>query len=378
LSEGSNNIGIGYRAGDGLAAGSNNIILGYDIDFASNSGSNQLNIGNAIYGTGIDGTNNTLSNAYIAIGTSTPSTVARFTLATTTTPQLSLSAGANLAQWTFRNAGGNLYLSTTTVAGTATTSISAFEIAGGGFGTTTLRGLNISGLATSTSNVGFNITGGCYAVNGTCVGGSSFSNTLANGGTATTTFYNGGVVFSDGLSLTQASSTAGFYFDSQNNRLGLGTSSPYARLSVVGEIVATNISATSTTATSTIAGGLNVGNGAINYDFSTGITSIPNLTIGATNFEADSGILSWVDMGVTSAEANGTEESYSAQIDGNPVLTVFGRSNGSGGLSQYGLGIGTTTTAWLATFASSTQPQLSLSSGGEPACRQAGWQTQRP
>ncbi len=37
--------------------------------------------------------------------------------------------------------------------------------------------------------------------------------------------------------------------------LGLGTSTPYAKLSVVGEAVATNFSATSTTATSTFAGG---------------------------------------------------------------------------------------------------------------------------
>lgn len=41
-----------------------------------------------------------------------------------------------------------------------------------GFGTTTLSGLNVSGSATSTSNVGWNITTGCYAVSGTCITGS--------------------------------------------------------------------------------------------------------------------------------------------------------------------------------------------------------------
>jgi len=46
-------------------------------------------------------------------------------------------------------------------------------VAGDGFGTTTLSGLNISGSATSTSNVGYNITAGCFAINGTCVGGGS-------------------------------------------------------------------------------------------------------------------------------------------------------------------------------------------------------------
>ena len=52
------------------------------------------------------------------------------TISTTTAPQLSLSSGAGLAQWIFRNAGGNLYLATTTVAGNATTTTSALTIIG--------------------------------------------------------------------------------------------------------------------------------------------------------------------------------------------------------------------------------------------------------
>ena len=100
------------------------------------------------------------------------------TISTTTVPQLSLSAGAGLGQWTFRNAGGNLYFSTTTIAGTATTSISALEIAGDGFGTTTVRGLNIVGQATSTSNVGYNITSGCFAIGGSCL--TAYSDTAVN------------------------------------------------------------------------------------------------------------------------------------------------------------------------------------------------------
>jgi hypothetical protein len=55
---------------------------------------------------------------------------------------------------------------------------------------------------------------------------------FANGGTATTTYYSGGVVFSDGTRLTQASSTSDFFWDSTNKRLGLGTSTPWAQLSV--------------------------------------------------------------------------------------------------------------------------------------------------
>ena len=115
------------------------------------------------------------SGGLLGLGTSTPSFLNSLTIATTTGNQLALSAGAGLAQWAFRNAGGDFFLSTTTVAGTATTSISALTISGSGFGTTTVRGLNISGFATSTSNVGFNITSGCYAVYGTCISGGGGS-----------------------------------------------------------------------------------------------------------------------------------------------------------------------------------------------------------
>jgi hypothetical protein len=110
-------------------------------------------------------------NGNIGIGTSSP--VFGLTAYSATAPQFALSAGANTAQWTFRNAGGNFYLATSTLDGTATTSTSALSIAGSGFGTTTVTGLNINAQATTTSNVGMNITGGCYAVNGTCVGGGS-------------------------------------------------------------------------------------------------------------------------------------------------------------------------------------------------------------
>lgn len=69
-------------------------------------------------------------NDVIGVGTSTPFGFYSATLASSTAPQLSLSAGGGLAQWVFRNAGGNLYIASTTVAGTATTTTSAFSIIG--------------------------------------------------------------------------------------------------------------------------------------------------------------------------------------------------------------------------------------------------------
>ncbi len=66
----------------------------------------------------------------MAIGTSTISTAqsAQLTVASTTAPQLSLFDGVNTNGWVFRNAGGNLYLATTTSGGLSTTTLSAFTI----------------------------------------------------------------------------------------------------------------------------------------------------------------------------------------------------------------------------------------------------------
>ncbi|MBI5742351.1 MAG: tail fiber domain-containing protein, partial [Candidatus Niyogibacteria bacterium] len=58
---------------------------------------------------------------------------------------------------------------------TVNSTTTVFSISASGFGTTTLSGLNIVGSATTTSNVGYNLTSGCFSVNGTCItsGGTS-------------------------------------------------------------------------------------------------------------------------------------------------------------------------------------------------------------
>lgn len=67
---------------------------------------------------------NSATTSKIAIGTTTP--YYSFTVASTTGPQIALADGtAGIPQWVFRNAGGSLYIATTTAVGTATTSIPA-------------------------------------------------------------------------------------------------------------------------------------------------------------------------------------------------------------------------------------------------------------
>ena len=82
---------------------------------------------------------------------------------------------------------------------------------------------------------------------------ATISGTLAisSGGTATTTFYNGGIIFSDGTKLTQSAAAANLYWDETNKFLGIGTSTPWAKLAVnpvagdVNQFVVGSSSATS-------------------------------------------------------------------------------------------------------------------------------------
>lgn len=60
---------------------------------------------------------------------------------------------------------------------------------------------------------------------------------VSGGGTGTTTFYSGGVIFSDGTKLTQTTANTGFFWDNTNGRLGIGTAAPS---SVVGVIAPNN------------------------------------------------------------------------------------------------------------------------------------------
>ncbi len=81
-----------------------------------------------------------------------------------------------------------------------------------------------------------------------CTGCGSGSGTVNSGAAGSLAFYpSSGTAVDDADALT---------FDDTNNRLGVGTSSPYAALSVVGEIVGAYFTGT-TTATSTFGGPIN-------------------------------------------------------------------------------------------------------------------------
>lgn len=63
---------------------------------------------------------------------------------------------------------------------------------------------------------------------------------IANGGTATSTFYSGGVVFSDGTKLTQSAAQENLFWNESTKRLGIGTTSPTRSLVVIGDVLIPN------------------------------------------------------------------------------------------------------------------------------------------
>jgi hypothetical protein len=62
-----------------------------------------------------------------------------------------------------------------------------------------------------------------------------------------------------------------------------------------------------------------------------------NLSLTNLELEADGGVLTLIDMQVTSGASYGTEESYSLNIDGNSVVRVYSESDASGGTINTGL-----------------------------------------
>jgi hypothetical protein len=103
VTSGSNNVIIGLLSGDNLTTGSNNIVLGYNINSPTATNSNTLTIGNLIFGTGLDGSDASLSSGNIGIGVITP--LAKFHVtnsAAATVAEIIKAAAAqsaNLTEW---------------------------------------------------------------------------------------------------------------------------------------------------------------------------------------------------------------------------------------------------------------------------------------
>ncbi|MEX1120406.1 MAG: helix-turn-helix domain-containing protein, partial [Candidatus Paceibacterota bacterium] len=97
-------------------------------------------------------------------------------------------------------------------------------------------------------------------VDGTISGSTSFSGTTGSFSGAVSVAslaVSGDTALAGSLSLGGLTvDTAGLVYASSSKNVGIGTSTPYAKLSVVGQVVGEYFTATSTTATSTFSGGL--------------------------------------------------------------------------------------------------------------------------
>lgn len=156
----------------------------------------------------------------------------------------------------------------TSLGGVATTSVSA--------GTGLSGTLTTLGSGDSIINTGV-ISNSCPGGFLTCSGTNPSSFTLgtlgiANGGTATTTFYDKGVLFYNGTlaTISQASVQGSFVWDNANTRLGIGTTTPGSILSIGGASTGTNFFDNATTTKSGTGG----------YNIATGCFSIAGTCIG--------------------------------------------------------------------------------------------------
>ncbi|GIW68367.1 MAG: hypothetical protein KatS3mg099_315 [Candidatus Parcubacteria bacterium] len=107
--------------------------------------------------------------------------------------------------------------------------------------------------------------------------------------------------------------------------VGIGTTSPIAKLSVAGSIFA------SSTATSTFLGSFVIDNGRFEHNYVSGKTTIATLNTGQLRFEANAGWVPWFDLPVESGVSAGSGQGYTARIDGQDLLTLWARASDSSG-----------------------------------------------
>jgi hypothetical protein len=221
---GTGTIGIGYRAGDALTSGDQNIIIGYDVDFQNASTSKALNIGNLIFGTMLDGIGTTLSSGNIGVGTSSPSR--KLTVAGdiyTTNALFAASSTLGYASSTAFTLSGRLYdgsnsagtsgqILQTTGSGVQWVSTSTL-----GFGSAFTTSAELAALLSDETGTGLAV----FATNPLLTGFRSNASSTIGDGTAT-----GGLTISGNSTTTLNAYIAG--------SLGIGSTSPSARLSVHG------------------------------------------------------------------------------------------------------------------------------------------------
>ncbi len=118
--------------------------------------------------------------------------------------------------------------------------------------------------------------------------------------------------------------------NSGNVGIGIGTTAPGSLLSIANDNWVTALNNDDT-------GYVNMFKVNSNNQLELGTA----INAGTFEFAPDSGFNTFADMAVTSDPAVGTVEGYSMKIDGNNILSLYSEADGSGGIQNEGVGIGT-------------------------------------
>ncbi|KKR82073.1 MAG: hypothetical protein UU27_C0003G0024, partial [Parcubacteria group bacterium GW2011_GWD1_40_9] len=261
-----------------------------------------------------------------------------------------------------------------------------------GFGTTTLSGLNIGGSATSTSNVGWNITTGCYAVSGVCIGGGSGSygdtdvNSYIHASTTIPKLYTANT-FSALQTFTNASSTliSSTYASSTNayfGSVGIGTTTPAGTLGVTGNIFVDNTTSSSTfTGNLEILGALKVGTSSIYLNgnaTSTFSSSLQASHLNLTSTTATSTFANGISLTGGCLLFNGECLTGGSSLTGTTgQLAYFSGTNTAVGTSTLfitpagNIGIGTTTPTNSISFSNASDRKIWIEATGDTVAGRA-------
>lgn len=299
------NTTVGYQAGYNLTSGSYNLILGHNVGAPSASGDQQLNIGNLIYGTSLYNGGSVSSvpvNGKIGIGT--------------TSPYAKLSVVGEVVATNFTATSTN---ATSTFSGGlqvgGTTGLNVFANSKISIGTDVYAGNELAKLYINTGNISFTDNYGMTwdgSFPSGIYGASGASGYIAlNPGNSQVARFDrtGGLTLGSNFVGTPAPS-GGIISEGS---VGIGTTTPYAKLSVVGEVAATNFTATSTTATSTVKGGFWSSGASYftnNFSIGNGVMVGQDLTLDPILFEVNTSAQR-VKIGDVNQNANGLQANFS-------------------------------------------------------------------
>ena len=306
LGAGASGVSFGSSAGTQSYIGTNT--SGNNLRFMTNGQNERMTIDSA---------------GLVGIGTTTPTWLLNPSSATAA--QLALSAGTGVAQWAFRNAGGNLYFATTTVAGNATTSPSAFTIIG----------------ATGFTGIGSTTPWGQLSINPTAGNGTAPSFVI--GSTSATSFI---VTNVGSVGIGSSSPSQPLVIRNTNDstaviEVTLGGTSQIRRASTVCAGCGPDFSFMRTRGT--LAAPADVTDGDTLGDF-----AFRGRVAGAESF--------WAQFGATKETAGGQLNFQTGTSAGSTVTRMVITAAGN-------VGIGTSTPTWLLNPSSATAAQLALSAG---------------